>query len=87
MFLANTIILYPTIVSDIVEINSGEEIESVRIVSLSGITMLEEQVSDKHYKKDLSALPAGVYYVTINTAGTIQTKKIIKAGAKSSPAL
>ncbi len=85
--LANTISLYPTIVSDIVEIHSGEEIESVRIVSLSGIAMLEEQVNSSHYQKDLSALPAGIYYVTINTAGTIQTKKIIKAGAKSSPAL
>ena len=85
--LANTISLYPTIVSDIVEIHSGEEIESVRIVSLNGITMLEEQVNSSHYQKDLSALPAGIYYVTINTAGTIQTKKIIKAGAQSSPAL
>lgn len=78
LYLANAISLYPHNVSDIVEIRSDEEILSINIGSLSGITLLEEQVNNKHYKRDLSALPAGIYYVTITTATTNKTEKIIK---------
>lgn len=75
---SNMIILYPSIVSDIVGIRSDERIESVSIGTLNGITLIEEQVNSTHYRRDLSSLPAGIYYVTITTATTYKIEKFIK---------
>ena len=72
------ITLYPNIVTDKIGISSDERIETVKIVSTSGIELLEEQVNGTTYQRDLSGLPAGIYYVTISTATSYQTEKIIK---------
>ena len=72
------ITLYPNIVTDKIDISSDERIETVKIVSTSGIKIFEEQVNGTTYQRDLSGLPTGIYYVTISTATSYQTEKIIK---------
>lgn len=74
-----TIIITPTLVTDVVNVHASDQIESVRVFSVNGALM--ESVSPHENKAvlNLSYLSSGVYFVEVRTAdGARAVKQIIK---------
>ncbi|MCR4828723.1 MAG: T9SS type A sorting domain-containing protein [Bacteroidales bacterium] len=71
--------LYPNPMRDILHIEKTElEPATLTIVSTDGRPMLQREVQDEHVKVDVSALPSGVYTLTIQNKQHSITKKIVK---------
>ncbi|MDC1067842.1 T9SS type A sorting domain-containing protein [Candidatus Kapabacteria bacterium] len=69
------LIIYPNLVSDILQIQTEKPIEKIKIISSNGELKLNTNFKKKI---DLSALGKGVYYIRLYTKKRIYTQKIIK---------
>lgn len=69
--------LYPNPVADVLYIQTEETITNLRLLTISGVLMIEEnEVFDKI---DISNLPQGVYILTLRSAeGNLWQERIIK---------
>lgn len=74
--LDDQLIIYPNPAADLVHVklNSGEKIESVRIVDLNGALVLETTASEI----DLSKLNKGVYLAVVQCNGQVIKKLLVK---------
>ena len=71
-----TIKVYPNPVKDKVEVTALEEIESLQLISITGINIKQIQNTTV---MDMSELASGVYFLKITTKdNAISVKKIIK---------
>jgi uncharacterized delta-60 repeat protein len=71
--------LFPNPTNDIVRISSNAEIiNSISIINSYGKTINEFQINDLSLEVNLKDLPAGLYYVLINTDFGRVSKQIIK---------
>ncbi len=75
---ATAITLYPNPTRSSFTIESEAGIESVTLTSSDGTILFSESNQGSTYQRDISSLPAGVYYVRIVTETSSVTKKIIK---------
>ena len=66
--------IYPNPVSDILNIESKEALDFIRVINVLG----KEVLSSKENSIDVSKLPSGLYFVEISAGNKSATKKIIK---------
>ncbi len=71
----NTLI-YPNPFKNLIKIRTGNKIESIKIMDIYGKVFLSK--TGDYSLVDLSDLPNGVYWLSINQSEKILTKKIIK---------
>jgi hypothetical protein len=76
----NEILFYPNPVKDKFFIkNDKQKITKLRILDVQGRTLVEKRGMQTQLEIDLSELPKGIYFVTIESDGKIrQTEKVIK---------
>ncbi len=69
----------PTITDDFVEVESSQEINTIKIISIIGTVISETQTNTKKIRLNISNLNNGIYYLQINFAkeGILQKKRII----------
>ncbi len=72
-----TVSLYPNPARSSVTV-ATEGIRSVELVSLMGQTLLRKQVAGDRVQLDLQGLPAGVYFVKVETDSAVVVKKLIR---------
>ena len=70
--------IFPNPAADHVDITCPETIESIRLHSLSGTLMMAESIHAKTCRLHVSALPQGVYLLTIETRNGAKTGRFIK---------
>ncbi len=68
--------VYPVPAKDIVNIDNAQNAE-LRLVDLSGRTVLTGNMETNHSKINVSALPEGVYFIYLTNADRFETYKII----------
>jgi Zn-dependent metalloprotease len=73
--------IYPNPASDIlnVDIKSLEEVESISIISISGIEILKVNISDSHNEIDISNISSGIYFINIinSNKSIINSSKVV----------
>lgn len=81
----NSLAVYPNPTSGIIEITnlSGKNIESLKLLDVSGKIVMEEENKpllpySTGYELNLESLPMGIYFLRISDNGHLITKKIIK---------
>lgn len=75
----NSTKIYPNPVKDILNISAKKEVENVMVYSVAGRLLMQEKVTGKSIKLDVSKLSTGMYLVKIqDQSGNIQTVKMIK---------
>lgn len=76
-----TISLYPNPVSDLLHINLPEDTETqLRVINLSGQTLLAETVSGTKAQLNVQMLPAGIYILHLQHAKGATDIRFVKAG-------
>ncbi|RTZ46854.1 T9SS type A sorting domain-containing protein [Chryseobacterium arthrosphaerae] len=70
--------VYPNPVTQILNIDSQEKIQSVSVFDATGRNVLSSEVNQAKYNVDLSKLTSGTYIVTIKTESGSQSAKVIK---------
>ena len=70
--------IFPNPAADHVDITCPETIESIRLHSLSGTLMMAESIHAKTCRLHVSALPQGVYLLTIETRNGAKTGRFVK---------
>ncbi len=70
--------LYPNPANDMININSDQEIEFIKVVSLYGQLIKTIETKDYSEEIDISNLQSGVYYVLIHLNGEVITQKFVK---------
>jgi hypothetical protein len=70
--------IYPNPVSNLLSVNSSEIISEISISTISGQVTFTKNINATKTTLNLSALKTGIYFLKIQTAKGIQTKKIIK---------
>ena len=74
-----TIIITPTLVTDVVNVHASDLVESVRVFSVNGALMESVSPHENKAALNLSHLSSGVYFVEVRTAdGARAVKQIIK---------
>ncbi len=75
-----TISLYPNPANDVLNIAlQGSEVNEVAVIDIYGKTALRANVAEGSNTLDISALPAGMYFVQLRAAGNVKaTQKIVK---------
>ncbi|MBR5027928.1 MAG: T9SS type A sorting domain-containing protein, partial [Bacteroidales bacterium] len=75
-----TISLYPNPASNVLNIAlQGTEVNEVAVIDIYGKTALRANVAEGSNTLDISALPAGMYFVQLRAAGSVKaTQKLIK---------
>jgi len=69
--------IYPNPVTDIVNVKSDYTITSIEVLSYIGQTAyIKNGIDQKTMKVNVSALPAGVYFVKVTTVEGVRTEKI-----------
>ncbi|MCS6990748.1 MAG: fibronectin type III domain-containing protein [Chitinophagales bacterium] len=73
-------VLHPNPASDRVEVQVGDGTQQIRLSDITGRTISNLLVEDEVSKVvlDLSALPAGIYFVEVKTGSRSTTHKLIK---------
>ncbi len=69
--------VYPTVTKDVVNIAAKTNIDNVAVYSTSGQQVLRLNPNSNNAQFNVSALPAGVYMVKIQSGKQVLTKKII----------
>ncbi|MGB3453956.1 MAG: T9SS type A sorting domain-containing protein [Moheibacter sp.] len=69
--------VYPTVTKDVVNIAAKTNIDNVAVYSTSGQQVLRLNPNSTNAQFNVSALPAGVYMVKIQSGKQVLTKKII----------
>jgi len=62
----NRVRLYPNPVSDYIQIDTQQYINSVKITDAAGEIILSESPKKKNHQINLQKLPGGIYYISIN---------------------
>lgn len=79
-FLPNTSFsISPNPVTNLLQITSKIELESVSIYNVNGQMLLDEKINATNKSLDLSSLAKGIYFAKISANGTNETFKIIKS--------
>ncbi len=75
-----TISLYPNPATDVLNIAlQGTEVNEVAVIDIYGKAALRANVAEGSNTLDISALPAGLYFVQLRAAGSVKaTQKIVK---------
>jgi len=76
--LNNQVSLYPNPTSGKVTLTSLINIELIKVYNATGMLVLEKEPMDKEYSIDLSGMQKGVYLISIESAGRITTKKLVR---------
>ncbi|MGO3182243.1 MAG: GEVED domain-containing protein [Aequorivita sp.] len=69
---------YPNPTSDILNLNSGEKIESVSLYNVLGQRVIDTKVNATNYKVDVSGLSTGTYLMKVTINGQTGTYKVLK---------
>jgi hypothetical protein len=77
-FTENKIAIYPNPMADMALISSNENIETISVISLTGIELTAKTVGAKNTELDLSMLSSGVYIIRMMSGNSYQSKTIIK---------
>jgi hypothetical protein len=77
-FDSTNFVYYPNPTSDILHITNGNLIEEVNVINLIGQQMISTKFNSKEIQLNLSTLPTGTYFITINSEGKSKTIKILK---------
>lgn len=72
------IVFYPNPVSEILNINSGSEIQTISLYDIYGRLLLRVNVENERYGLNMSHFPRGIYIIRANIAGKTIIEKIIK---------
>ncbi|MCL2510581.1 MAG: T9SS type A sorting domain-containing protein [Bacteroidales bacterium] len=77
---ANELSLYPNPTTGELKIENGElKIENIEIYDILGKKVMEYKVENEvSYKIDMTVLPAGIYFVRIQTETGVEMRKVIK---------
>ena len=70
--------VYPNPVKDILKIVSGDEITTVMLYDIYGRLIEAVAANCQSLEMDVEFLAEGIYFVRIETAGKVVTRKIIK---------
>ncbi len=76
--LENDLFMYPNPTSDLIQIQSGEKIESIVLYNLNGTEILNEMVNNQTYILDLSNFSSGLYLIHVETQNGFASKQVIK---------
>lgn len=74
----SNVILYPNPAKETVNVSSEQEIQFVKVVSLSGQLMETIQTKDYSEEVDISNFQPGIYYMLIQLDGKMVTQKFVK---------
>lgn len=76
----NDLLIYPTLVNDVLYIQSEQAIEKITLGALSGVlhTLSSQLVGNNLSSVTLPAVPSGYYVVTVVTKGGVYTKAVVK---------
>ena len=74
----NNIVIYPNPARSFINIISQETIMHVIISDIRGSIVSQKITEEKHLQLDISDVPAGMYFVQIETKSGISVKKFIK---------
>ena len=70
--------IYPNPATDILNIVSGNDIQSLSIVNIHGSLVMKSNVSNSNTQTiSVSDLPAGVYFLKVQTANETQTSRFV----------
>ena len=67
----------PTSTLDFVTVNTGEA-SSIIVRSLNGQVMNNQSDAEGNFTVEMANYPQGIYYLTININGSIQTEKVVR---------
>ena len=70
------LVLYPNPVTTTLNISSDTDIEAVKVYNMTGA--LVKQASGNIKSVDMSALPAGIYTIAVQTASGVSKQKVVK---------
>jgi hypothetical protein len=73
-----TIRIYPNPSSSRVNVESNSPIQRIKLIDVTGKTVHIASPDRLSYPLQLDTLPQGMYFLSIYTAGTVHTQKIIK---------
>ncbi|HRG22611.1 MAG TPA: Ig-like domain-containing protein, partial [Saprospiraceae bacterium] len=78
--ITNDVLIYPTLVNDVLYIQSEQAIEKITLGALSGVlhTLSSQVVGNNLLSVTLPAVPSGYYVVTVVTKGGVYTKAVVK---------
>lgn len=70
--------LYPNPFSQILNIESNQNIQEIRIINLAGQTVFESTFNHKQLQLDLESMQPGVYFLSFKNDFGSETKRIVK---------
>jgi hypothetical protein len=70
--------IYPNPVREILTINSDSEIKTLRLTDLYGKPLIKLNANSQYYELDMTQLHKGFYFLILETAHKIITRKIIR---------
>jgi photosystem II stability/assembly factor-like uncharacterized protein len=73
-----SVIVYPNPTSNVIYLQSNQNIEQINLIDISGKMIHSELVKSNNHQLNLSNLPSGIYFLKIKTGYAIETKKIVK---------
>lgn len=74
---AANIRITPTSTLDYVTVNTGEA-SSIMVRSINGQVMNSQTDAEGNFTVDMANYPQGIYYLTIQISGTVQTEKVVR---------
>ena len=72
------VLMYPNPAKDLVTIISDRQVDSYRILDMTGRVLDNKTINEKFAEINISTLNAGIYYLQIVCGDQIETKKLIK---------
>ena len=73
----NAVNIFPNPATDLLKIQSNQEIQQIEVFNYLGQIILEKSVSGKQLKLSTSTLEAGIYIVSVKTAATSVNRRLI----------
>ncbi|MDN3724685.1 YCF48-related protein [Aequorivita sp. SDUM287046] len=70
--------LYPNPVTDVLQITSNTELNSVTIFNVNGQQLLNKEINGVNGELDMSALTTGIYFARVTANNATETFKIVK---------
>jgi hypothetical protein len=70
-------VVYPNPVSDMLTLQ-GEGILYVRLVTITGACVYESTAKHNDVKIDMTALPQGLYFLSVMTKDGVSVEKVVK---------
>ena len=72
------VVVYPNPAEDVLNLDYSGEVQSIRVMSMTGKQMKDVQFFNNNRRIDIGHLPTGMYIVMIEKNGTMIPKKIMK---------